>query len=100
MTTNPSLTSAHENRLTAARRRQIRWLQLLFAGAAAAAAVALFDATPSVVAGAVVASGSAPGITVSPVDDTNFVNDQGQNSGDIFTQNAQDQSTASGAGTS
>ncbi len=24
-------------------------------------------------------------------DDTNFVNDQGQTSGDIFTQNAQDQ---------
>jgi hypothetical protein len=74
-------------------------MRLLFAGAAAAAAVALFSATPSVVAGAVVASGSAPGITVSPVDDTNFVNDQGQTSGDIFTQNAQDQSTASGAGT-
>jgi hypothetical protein len=100
MTTNPSLTSTHENRLPAARRRQIRWLQVLLAGAATAAAVALFNATPSVLAGAVVASGSAPGITVSPVDDTNFVNDQGQNSGDIFTQNAQDQSTASGAGTS
>ncbi len=27
-------------------------------------------------------------------DDTNFVNDQGQTSGDIFTQNARDQSTA------
>ncbi|WP_374024490.1 hypothetical protein [Mycobacterium sp. HNNTM2301] len=27
-------------------------------------------------------------------DDTNFVNDNGQTSGDIFTQNAQDQSTA------
>ena len=73
---------------------------MLFAGAVAAGAVALFSATPSVVAGAVVASRSAPGITVAPVDDTNFVNDQGQNSGDIFTQNAQDQSTASGAGTS
>ncbi|WP_167374058.1 hypothetical protein [Mycobacterium paraffinicum] len=27
-------------------------------------------------------------------DDTNFVNDNGQTSGDIFTQNAQDQSGA------
>ena len=74
--------------------------RMAITGALAAAAVALFSATPSVVAGAVVASRSAPGITVAPVDDTNFVNDQGQNSGDIFTQNAQDQSTASGAGTS
>jgi hypothetical protein len=32
-------------------------------------------------------------------DNGNFVNDNGQTSGDIFTQNAQDQSTASGAGT-
>ena len=95
MTNIPSLTNIHENRPPGSRRRQIRWTRLLFAGA-----VALFSATPSVVAGAVVASRSAPGITVAPVDDTNFVNDQGQNSGDIFTQNAQDQSTASGAGTS
>jgi|ERR1700761_5310392 len=100
MTNIPSLTNIHENRPPGSRRRQIRWTRLLFAGALAAAAVALFSATPSVVAGAVVASRSAPGITVAPVDDTNFVNDQGQNSGDIFTQNAQDQSTASGAGTS
>ena len=100
MTSQPNVTSIQEHRSPANRRRQIRWLQLLFAGAAAAVAVALFNATPSVLAGTVVASGSAPGITVSPVDDTNFVNDQGQTSGDIFTQNAQDQSTASGAGTS
>ena len=100
MTSHPSVTSIQEHHSPASRCRQIRWLQLLFVGAAAAAAVALFNATPSVLAGAVVASGSAPGITVSPVDDTNFVNDQGQTSGDIFTQNAQDQSTASGAGTS
>src|SRR5262245_22658814 len=99
MTNNPSLSSIHENHPPGVRCRQIRWLQILFAGAAAAA-VALFNATPSVHAGAVAAAGSAPGITVSPVDDTNFVNDQGQTSGDIFTQNAQDQSTASGAGTS
>jgi hypothetical protein len=100
MTNIPSLTNIGENRPPDSRRRQIRWTQLLFAGAVAAGAVALFSATPSVVAGAVVASRSAPGIAVAPVDDTNFVNDQGQNSGDIFTQNAQDQSTASGAGTS
>lgn len=100
MTNIPSPASIHEDRPPGIRRRQIRWMRPLFAGAAAAAAVALLSVTPSVVAGAVVASGSAPGITVSPVDDTNFVNDQGQTSGDIFTQNAQDQSTASGAGTS
>jgi hypothetical protein len=41
-------------------------------------------ATPSTVGGSVIA-----------VDDTGGgVNDQGQTSGDIFTQNAQDQSTA------
>ncbi len=50
------------------RRRRTRAAQLIFTGAAAAATFALFA-----------------------TDDTNFVNDQGQTSGDIFTQNAQDQ---------
>jgi hypothetical protein len=102
-------------------------MQVLFAGAAAAATLALFSAGPSDPRTAV-ASGSvrlADEVTDQPapapassgrqlpqaapigsgaagsfiaVDEG--VNDQGQTSGDIFTQNAQDQSTASGAGTS
>lgn len=62
---------------------QVRPKQFILAGAASVAAVALFSTARPVV----------------PTDDTNFVNDNGQTSGDIFTQNAQDQSTASGAGT-
>ena len=100
MTNNPSTTDVREIRSVDARRRQTRLIQALFAGAATVAVFALFSGARSVDAGIVVASGSAPGIAVVPVDDTNFVNDQGQTSGDIFTQNAQDQSTASGAGTS
>ena len=74
---------------------KIRLTQVIFAGAGAAtvAALALFGSAQPVGTGTVVASGpsaSAPFAT----DDTNFVNDQGQTSGDIFTQNAQDQSTA------
>lgn len=72
-------------------------MRVIFAGAATVATLALFGGAHD--GGAVVASGpsaTAPFAT----DDTNFVNDQGQTSGDIFTQNAQDQSTASGAGTS
>ena len=71
-----------------ARRRHIRAVQLIFAGAATAAALALFGGSPH--AETVVASGpsaTAPFAT----DDTNFVNDNGQTSGDIFQQNAQDQ---------
>jgi hypothetical protein len=67
-------------------------VQLIFAGAATVAALGLFSASPHVEPGTVVASGpsaTAPFAT----DDTNFVNDQGQTSGDIFTQNAQDQSS-------
>ncbi len=41
---------------------------------------------------------SASAARIVTVDDGG-VNDNGQTSGDIFTQNAQDQSTASGAGT-
>ncbi len=80
----------HETTPTDARRRQIRAVQLIFAGAATVAAVALFSGSPHVETGTVVASGpsaTAPFAT----DDTNFVNDQGQTSGDIFQQNAQDQ---------
>jgi hypothetical protein len=119
--------TGHQINSADARRRQIRVMQVLFAGAAAAATLALFSAGPSDPRTAV-ASGSvrlADEVTDQPapapassgrqlpqaapigsgaagsfiaVDEG--VNDQGQTSGDIFTQNAQDQSTASGAGTS
>jgi hypothetical protein len=77
-------------------RRQIRVMQLTFAGAAAVATLALFSAGASHTNNAV-ASGPAPSagrvIAVND-DDVNNPSD-----GDIFTQNAQDQSTANGAGT-
>jgi hypothetical protein len=72
------------------RRRQVRVIPLVFAGAAAVAALAVFTASPPSATAPSTASGpsaTAPFAT----DDTDFVNDQGQTSGDIFTQNAQDQ---------
>jgi hypothetical protein len=80
----------HETTATDARRRQIRAVQLIFAGAATVAALALFAASPPLETATVVASGPSPTAPFA-TDDTNFVNDQGQTSGDIFTQNAQDQ---------
>ncbi|HTX98021.1 MAG TPA: hypothetical protein VME67_26245 [Mycobacterium sp.] len=82
----------HDTNSTGAGRRHIRVTQVILAGAATAATLALFGAprpadTPPVVASG--PSATAPFAT----DDTNFVNDQGQTSGDIFTQNAQDQSS-------
>ena len=80
----------HETTAPDARRRHIRAVQLIFAGAATVAALALSSGAPHVETGTVVASGpsaTAPFAT----DDTNFVNDNGQTSGDIFQQNAQDQ---------
>lgn len=73
---------------------------------AALALVALFGAVSPANAESASASGSAPsrsGATIVAIDDDSGgapgdtgggVNDQGQTSGDIFTQNAQDQSTA------
>lgn len=81
-----------------AARRELRVPQLIFAAAAIVAALALFDSAPHADGQRVVASGGSIAAPL-PLDDTNFVNDQGQTSGDTFTQNAQDQSTASGAGT-
>jgi len=106
-----------------ARRRQIRLTQLILAGAATFATLALFSAGPSdpqaaVASGSVrladqitdlqaptpaspgplaapLGSGASGGIIAVNDDDVNNPSD-----GDIFTQNAQDQSTASGAGTS
>jgi hypothetical protein len=72
-------------------------MQVMFAGAAAVATLTLFNAAPPSRVGTVVASGSqvlqAPpsatgGSIIAADDDTN------PSSGDIFTQNAQDQSTA------
>ena len=76
-------------------------MPVMFAGAAAIATLTLLDAAPPSGAGTVVASGSQvlqapPSGTragIITVDDGG-VNDNGQTSGDIFTQNAQDQSTA------
>ncbi|WAC92488.1 hypothetical protein [Mycobacterium sp. Aquia_213] len=71
-------------------------IQVTLAGAATVAALALFGGAQPGAPAAV-----AAGARIVNVDngDENFVNDNGQTSGDIFQQNAQDQSTASGAGT-
>jgi hypothetical protein len=75
-------------------------MQVMFAGAAAVATLTLFNAAPPGDAGTVVASGSqfaqtAPsGAGAGGIAADEGVNGSGQTSGDIFTQNAQDQSTA------
>jgi hypothetical protein len=106
--------NGHEINSADARRRQIRVMQVLFAGAATVATLALFSAGPGNADNAV-ASGPAPvaatsgpqspqaapigsgaaGNIIAVNDDDN----DNPSSGDIFTQNAQDQSTANGAGT-
>jgi hypothetical protein len=90
MTNNPAGT----------RRRQIRTTQLVLAGAATVATLALFAAAHPAAAEAApvgsqiqLAAPSVPGGGGFATDDGG-VNDNGQTSGDIFTQNAQDQSTA------
>ncbi|MCV7089790.1 hypothetical protein [Mycobacterium interjectum] len=78
------------HQINPSRRRRIGAAQLIFAGAATAATLAVFGAAQPTGTATVFASGpsaTAPFAT----DDTNFVNDNGQTSGDIFTQNAQDQ---------
>jgi hypothetical protein len=85
---------------------------VIFAGAAAIATLTAFSAaspgsaataTASVPAGASTPfgpqsppapSGMVGGRVIAVDDNGNSVNDQGQTSGDVFTQNAQDQSTA------
>ncbi|MCV7411284.1 hypothetical protein AWC05_28195 [Mycobacterium florentinum] len=71
-------------------------MQVTLAGAATVAALALFSAGQP---GEPAAIAAGPRIVNVDNGDENFVNDNGQTSGDIFQQNAQDQSTASGAGT-
>ena len=87
----------HKTKPADARRRQIRATRVLFAGAATVAALALFSAGPSNPDTAVA---SGPALTAAgrivPVNDDDVFN---PSDGDIFTQNAQDQSTANGAGT-
>ena len=73
-----------------------KMMHVTLAGAAAVAALALFSAAQSGNPASVAAG--PPAARIITVDDGG-VNDNGQTSGDIFTQNAQDQSTASGAGT-
>ncbi|MEE3066722.1 MAG: hypothetical protein VYA67_22760 [Actinomycetota bacterium] len=64
-------------------------IQLTLAGAA----LALFSGEPATVTAA------PPGARIVTVDgDENFVNDNGHTAGDIFQQNAQDQSTVQGRG--
>jgi hypothetical protein len=78
-------------------------MQLIFAGAATVATFALFSAAPPGEANAAAPSGpqyaqvaqGANGGSIIAVNDNN-----NPSSGDVFTQNAQDQSTANGAGTS
>ncbi|MGO9385745.1 MAG: hypothetical protein ACLP4W_27600 [Mycobacterium sp.] len=90
----------HDINSADARRRPIRVMQVIFAGAATIATLALFSAarpgdTQAVVASQLPQSAqNVAGGSVVAVDDNGGVNDNGQTSGDIFTQNAQDQSTA------
>jgi hypothetical protein len=96
MTNKRSTINGREINSADTRRRQIRMGQVVFAGAATVATLALFSAVRAGDAGTVAAfdpqvqqtapSGSGRVITVD--DNTN------PSSGDIFTQNAQDQSTA------
>ena len=75
------------------RSQQIRVIQVLFAGAATVAALLLFSTVRPGATDTVVASGSAIAGAGGFATDDGFVNDNGQTSGDIFQQNAQDQSS-------
>jgi hypothetical protein len=76
-------------------RRPIIVRRVIFVGAAAVAAFALFSAARPGDAGTLVPSGTVRSVDlVADGFDDNGVNDNGQTPGDVFTQNAQDQSTA------
>ncbi|MGA7055449.1 MAG: hypothetical protein WBZ37_30145 [Mycobacterium sp.] len=105
MTNTRSTTHGLELNSTDARRRQIRVLPLIFAGAATVAAFALFGAAQPGSAATVATPGTVHladgpnmagigGLATDGFDGTAGVNDNGQTEGDTFTQNAQDQSTA------
>jgi hypothetical protein len=79
-----------------ARRRQIRLAQVAFAGAATATLVLFGAATsasasPQVPRAAPILGDHGGFATNDDGADSTFVNDNGQTSGDIFQQNAQDQ---------
>jgi hypothetical protein len=76
------------------RHHQHRTPSTLFAGAVAIAALSLFGGASAAAATAWAAPSTSGGHVIFVDDNGNSVNDQGQTSGDIFTQNAQDQSTA------
>jgi len=90
-------TNGHETHPADTRRRRIR-VQVICAGAAAVATLALCGATQPGDATTGVATGSThpPGLTASVTAGRIVAVDDGTNPspGDIFTQNAQDQSTA------
>ena len=80
----------------AGRRRQIRLAQVAFAGAASVATFALFgaaapSASPQFPQATPIVGGNGGFATNDDGADSTFVNDNGQTSGDIFQQNAQDQ---------
>jgi hypothetical protein len=98
-------TIGHTTNPADARRRHIRAMQLIFAGAATVATFALFSAAPQGEANAAAPSGPqyaqvAPGANGGSIIAVNDNDNNNPSSGDVFTQNAQDQSTANGAGTS
>jgi hypothetical protein len=75
-------------------KRVISTAQLIFAGAATVATFALFNAAQASAAPTAIASPPSATGGFATDDNGNSVNNNGQTSGDIFTQNAQDQSTA------
>ncbi|CPR11502.1 hypothetical protein BN971_02788 [Mycobacterium bohemicum DSM 44277] len=84
-------TFRYELRTPAAARRHLR-ARVLFAGAAAVAALGF--ATAAAHSPDITAPGAGVRVVANDDDNGNSVNDNGQTPGDIFTQNAQDQSTA------
>ena len=100
MTNTRTTSNEHEINAADNRRRRIRLAQLVFAGAATAATLVLFSAaqptgtTPAAAPGSVQLVAAPSGLGAGGFATDEGVNDQGQTSGDIFTQNAQDQSTA------
>jgi hypothetical protein len=89
-------TNGYEEQPADTRRRRIR-LQVIFAGAAAVATLALFGVTQPGTTGVATGSTPPPGLTASVTSGTIVAvddDDTNPSSGDIFTQNAQDQSTA------
>jgi hypothetical protein len=63
---------------------------MLFAGTAVIATILLYGVAHQHVSPSI----SSHAVVTADGGDDNFVNDNGQTSGDIFQQNAQDQSTA------